>query len=103
MENGTRLTQFIEEVRIRYVQTSSHLEQIYAKLRQLVSSGVTSAEETLGQVLDLLAGKEKDAEKYVKTKKIDLEQTYDEKRAEASASVQKSKASASASKAKAEL
>lgn len=53
---------FIEEVRIRYVQSSSRLEQIYAHLRDLVSSGVSSAEETLGQVLEILSGIEKKAE-----------------------------------------
>ena len=47
-----------EEVRIRYVQTQSSLEQIYARLRALVAGGVSSAEETLGQVLELLSGAE---------------------------------------------
>ncbi|KAH8112080.1 hypothetical protein DFH11DRAFT_1706901 [Phellopilus nigrolimitatus] len=52
----------LQETRIRYVQTSSHLEQIYARLRALVASGVSSAEETLGQVLELLSGAERKTE-----------------------------------------
>ena len=44
------------------MQTSGRLEQIYAHLRDLVASGVNSAEETLGQVLDLLSGTERKVE-----------------------------------------
>ncbi|THH01684.1 hypothetical protein EW145_g6869 [Phellinidium pouzarii] len=66
----------LQETRIRYVQSSSRLEQIYSRLRALVASGVASAEETLGQVLELLSGVESkganwmhDAGSYVDEKK----------------------------------
>lgn len=64
----------IEETRIRYIQASSRLEQIYAHLRELVSSGVSSAEETLGQVLDLLGGTEKKVQNTASEKYTDAEQ-----------------------------
>ena len=52
---------YTEETRIRYVQTSTRVEQIYAKLQALAASGVHTIEETIGQVLDVLSGAQKKA------------------------------------------
>ena len=80
-----------EEVRIRYVQSSSHLEQIYAKLRALVASGVSSVEETLGQILDLLSRGESKSAAYVDEKAKAANAYAEEKKAEASAKTKKAK------------
>ncbi|EJD05085.1 uncharacterized protein FOMMEDRAFT_139660 [Fomitiporia mediterranea MF3/22] len=63
----------LQETRIRYVQTTSLLEQIYSRLRSLVASGVTSVEETLGQVLDVLSGAESKTKTTVKEKGAEAE------------------------------
>ena len=80
------------------MQTSSRLEQIYAKLRDLVASGVTSAEETLGQVLEVLSGTEKTAEKKAKDAKSGAEDAYDEKKAKAQKSAESIRSEASQKK-----
>ena len=76
-----------EECRIRYVQTTSSLELIYARLRTLVASGVNSAEETLGQILELLSGAETKAKGATKEKKAEA----DKKAREAKEYVEKKK------------
>ena len=85
---------FAEECRIRYVQTSSRIEQIYARLREIVASGVSSAEETLGQILELLSGVEKRAE----GKTRDAGEKLSEKKGEAEKKAEKAKADAKAKK-----
>lgn len=75
-----------EEVRIRYVQTSSRLEQIYAKLRALVGSGVSTVEETLGQILELLSRGESKAATYADEKAKSAKAYGDEKVVQAQAS-----------------
>ncbi|KAL5498321.1 hypothetical protein ACEPAH_2463 [Sanghuangporus vaninii] len=59
----------LQEVRIRYVQSTSLLEQIYSRLRALVASGVSTAEETLGQILDVLSGAENKSKSILQGKK----------------------------------
>jgi hypothetical protein len=49
-------TKNIEETRIRWVQTSNRAEQLFTKIRDLINSSVSSAEDTLRQILELLTG-----------------------------------------------
>ena len=53
---------FSEETRIRYVQASTKVEQIYTKLQTLIASGVHTVEETIGQILEVLSGAHKRSE-----------------------------------------
>jgi len=48
---------FSEEVRVRWVQTTSGAEALFAKIRDIVNNGVEAAEESLGRILELLGGK----------------------------------------------
>jgi hypothetical protein len=45
------LTTFVEEVRIKWVQSASSAEAMYNKLRHLVNSGVGFAEDKIGEAL----------------------------------------------------
>ena len=70
-------------MRIRYVQTTSVLEQIYSRLRALIASGVSSVEETLGQILDVLSGAELRAKSNLADKKDNAEKKAEEAKAAA--------------------
>lgn len=45
-----------EETRIRWVQTTNRAEQLYSKMCNLINSSVSSAEDTLRQILEMLTG-----------------------------------------------
>lgn len=46
----------LQEVRIRWVQTQTKAEGLYAHVKELVMSGVETTEEKLGMILDMLTG-----------------------------------------------
>jgi len=46
----------LQETRIRWVQSTTRSEQLFAKIRDLINSSVSSAEDTLRQILELLTG-----------------------------------------------
>ncbi|EMD35130.1 hypothetical protein CERSUDRAFT_116605 [Gelatoporia subvermispora B] len=46
----------LQEVRIRYVQTTTRAEALYARVKELVEGGVEVAEDKIGKVLDVLTG-----------------------------------------------
>ena len=85
----------VEEVHVRYVQTSSLLEQTYEQLRDLlvILCGADSVEDTLARVLDILW----DIEQRAEEKEREAEVTVNEKEKE------KEKAEQKASDAKGEV
>ncbi|TDL26870.1 hypothetical protein BD410DRAFT_782959 [Rickenella mellea] len=87
----------LQETRIRYVQTSSRVEQLYAKIRDTINSGVEIAEEKLGQVLEILSGTNDEAHKKAKSAASAGAKSTD--KASASASSLASSISAEAAKA----
>ncbi|CAL1698316.1 unnamed protein product [Somion occarium] len=46
----------LQEVRIRWVQTTTRAEALFATIREVITSGVEAAEEKLGTILDILTG-----------------------------------------------
>lgn len=70
---------FIEEVRIRYVQSKSSAQALFNKIRDTVNSGVEAAEETIGKVLEILSGTYDDAKhgaEYYKDESIKTGKNY---------------------------
>lgn len=67
------------------------MEQIYAKLRSLVASGVSTVEETLGQILRLLQQGESKSASYADEKAKAASAYADEKKAEAKVKAKKAK------------
>lgn len=47
---------FIEETRIRWVQTQNNAEALLSKIKEVVNSGVYKTEEALHRLLSLLIG-----------------------------------------------
>ena len=86
-----------EEVRIRYVQTTSRAEQILAAIRESINNSVEAAEEKIGQILDILSGAGHSASK--QTKKSAAEASYEKDKAAIKASSAAKSASAKAAEA----
>ena len=51
----------LDEVRIRHVQTSSHAEGLFNKIRDSLYNGVELAEEKVGDILSVLSGASEEA------------------------------------------
>lgn len=87
----------IDEVRLRYLQSTSRAEALLSKIRSTLSSGVEIAEEKLGEILSLLGGATEEAK--VQTRKANLEAAKSASSAAASASSLASSLSSEAAKA----
>ncbi|OSX57867.1 hypothetical protein POSPLADRAFT_1060937 [Postia placenta MAD-698-R-SB12] len=46
----------LQEVRIRYVQTTGRAEALFGRVKDVINGGVEAAEDRLGKVLDVLTG-----------------------------------------------
>jgi len=51
----------LQEVRIRWVQTTSTAESMYLRIREVINNGVGAVEEKLSQVLHILTGTKEEA------------------------------------------
>jgi hypothetical protein len=74
---------YIDEVRIRHLQTSSRAEGLLNKIRDLLHSGVELAEEKVGDILPVLGGKSEEAK--MQTHKVNVEAAKSAEKAASSA------------------
>jgi hypothetical protein len=69
------LTSDTDEVRIRYVQTSSRAEALLNKIRDTLQSGVEIAEEKVGEILSILGGAGEDGKAEARKASADAAKT----------------------------
>ncbi|KAG8215297.1 lactate/malate dehydrogenase [Butyriboletus roseoflavus] len=74
---------YAEETRIRWVQTSTRAETIFARLKEIINSSVEAAEEKVAQIFEVLSGHPRDAARYASEKVTDAHECADTKKAHA--------------------
>ncbi|KAH0834054.1 hypothetical protein J3R83DRAFT_11338 [Lanmaoa asiatica] len=72
-----------EETRIRWVQTSTRAETIFARLQEIINSSVEVGEEKVARILEVLSGHSRDAARYASEKVDDAHECADMKKARA--------------------
>jgi hypothetical protein len=52
---------WVEEVRIRWVQTTRNADALYARVKEIVNGGVEAAEESINRILEILGARSEHA------------------------------------------
>ena len=77
------ITLNLDQVRIRYAETSPHVEGLLNKIKDMLHSGVEQAEEKVGDILSALGGTSEEAK--MQAHKVNVEAAKSAEKAASSA------------------